>query len=84
MSMEIVSSIEAFLSKIQIFAWGRKEAQEYGGLRARQERVGKPLGNLDLLIAAHAIAIGAVLVTNDDAFKQVRTLPGIVNWANDL
>jgi tRNA(fMet)-specific endonuclease VapC len=54
---------------------------EYGQLRAKQEASGKTLGNLDLLIAAHAIAVGAVLVTNDKAFSSVADLPKIVNWA---
>ena len=53
-------------------------------LRAKRETAGKALGNLDLLIAAHGIAVGAVLVTNDKAFKQVDDLPDIVNWATDL
>jgi predicted nucleic acid-binding protein len=37
-----------------------------------------------MLIAAHAIAMGAVLVTNDKAFAHVSGLPAIVNWATDL
>ncbi len=78
------SSLEGFFAKIQILHWGRGEALAYGELRARQEAAGKILGNLDLLIAAHAIAVGAVLVTNDKAFAQVAGLPGTVNWATDL
>ena len=78
------SSLEGFFAKIQILHWGREEGLAYGQLRARQEAAGKILGNLDLLIAAHAIAVGAVLVTNDKAFAQVAGLPGTVNWATDL
>ena len=78
------AAIEGFLAKIQILAWGREEALAYGQLRAKQEGAGKALGNLDLLIAAHGIAVGAVLVTNDRAFKQVKDLRGVVNWASDL
>ena len=78
------SSLEGFFAKIQILHWGREEALAYGHLRARQEAAGKILGNLDLLIAAHAMAVGAVLVTNDKAFAQVAGLPGTVNWATDL
>ena len=76
--------IEAFLSKIQVLAWGRKEAAAYGRVRAEQERLGKTIGNLDLLIAAHAVAIGAVLVSADTVFQHVKSLPGIANWADDL
>ena len=78
------SSLEGFFAKIQILDWGRDEALAYGRLRARQEAAGKMLRNLDLLIAAHAIAVGAVLVTNDKAFAQVAGLPVPVNWATDL
>ena len=78
------SSLEGFFAKIQILPWGREEALAYGQLRAKQEATGKLLGNLDMLIAAHAIAVGAVLVTNDKAFAQVASLPGTRNWATDL
>jgi tRNA(fMet)-specific endonuclease VapC len=80
----LVASLEAFLSKIQILGWGRDEAKAYGRLRAKQEATGKTFGNLDMLIAAHVIAIGGVLVTNDKSFAQVPDLGGTVNWATDL
>jgi len=77
-------AIEAFLLKIRIFPWGSEEAFTYGELRARMEASGKTLGNLDMLIAAHAISLGAILVTNDRAFSRIRDLRGVVNWATDL
>ena len=76
--------LEGFFAKIQILNWGRDEALAYGQLRAKQEATGKILGNLDLLIAAHAIAVGAVLVTSDKAFTQLAGLMDTVNWATDL
>jgi predicted nucleic acid-binding protein len=39
---------------------------------------------MDMQIAAHAIAAGAVLVTNDKAFERVDDLHATVNWATDL
>jgi tRNA(fMet)-specific endonuclease VapC len=77
-------AVEAFCARIQVLPWGREEAQTYGGLRAKQEAQGKVLGNLDMLIAAHAISVGAILVTNDKAFLQVADLPATVNWATEL
>ena len=43
------------------------------------QKKGKPLVNLDLLIAAHALTLGIVLVTNDSAFAQVDGLK-IEDW----
>ena len=77
-------AVDSFLSKIRILPWGREEAAAYGELRAKQERVGKTLGNMDMLIAAHAISTGAILVTNDGAFAHVEDLHATVNWAIDL
>jgi tRNA(fMet)-specific endonuclease VapC len=76
--------MEWFLAAIKILPWGREEAKTYGALRARLESSGKTLQNMDMQIAAHAIATGATLVTNDKAFAQVDDLHAIVNWATDL
>jgi tRNA(fMet)-specific endonuclease VapC len=73
-----------FLLRLKVLPWGREEAAAYGVLRAKQESMDKPLGPLDTQIAAHAVAIGAFVVTNDDAFRQVPDLVGVENWAIDL
>ena len=39
---------------------------------------------MDLLIAAHAIAVGAILVTNDTTFSRLEAVLPVVNWATDL
>jgi tRNA(fMet)-specific endonuclease VapC len=76
--------MEWFLAAIQILPWGSKEADAYGQLRAKLEATGKSIGNMDLQIAAHAIALGAILVTNDKVFDLVADLKETVNWATDL
>ena len=48
------------------------------------EKKGITLGNMDMMIAAHAIVARATLITNDKAFAQVDELPAPVNWATDL
>jgi tRNA(fMet)-specific endonuclease VapC len=53
-------------------------------LRVKQEAEGRPLESMDLLIAAHAIAAGAILVTGDGVFSHVPDLLGRENWATDL
>ena len=70
---------EEFLVRVTILAWDSAAAQVYGELRATLERAGKPLGALDTLIAAHALSIGATLVTADKAFGNVKKLK-TENW----
>jgi tRNA(fMet)-specific endonuclease VapC len=76
--------MEWFLAAVKILPWDRNEAKAYGALRAKLESSGKGLENMDMQIAAHAIATGAVLVTNDKAFAHVDDLQATVNWATDL
>jgi len=76
--------MDGFLASIQVLPWGRPEADAYGRLRAKLEKAGMSLGNMDTMIAAHAIVTGAVLVTNDKAFAQVKDLTASINWATDL
>ena len=80
----LARAVEGFLAKVHVLPWDRDEALAYGQLRARLEVAGKPLGNLDMLIAAQAIARDATLVTNDKAFSQVTELRFIEDWAVDL
>ncbi len=67
-------AVEEFLGPLQVLAWDSAAAQQYARLRAALERSGTPVGNLDLMIAAHAVSLDAVLVTNDRAFRQVKEL----------
>ena len=55
-------------------SWDGPAASCYGGLRAELERIGRTLGPLDMMIAAHVITENAVLVSNDHAFSRV---PGL-------
>lgn len=73
-----------FLARLQVLPWGRDEAAAYGTLRAKQEQLGKSLGPLDTLLAAHAVAVEAIVVTHDRAFEQVPDLAGVENWATDV
>jgi tRNA(fMet)-specific endonuclease VapC len=78
------SSLGAFLDRVRVLPWGREEASAYGVFRAAQDAQGRPLGPLDTQIAAHAIAVGATLVTGDAAFQHAAALPGLQSWATDL
>lgn len=76
----LAAAVQAFLRHVQALPWDSDAAVRYGVLRAELEAAGTPLGGMDTLIAAHALAIGATLVTNDRAFRRV---PGLIveDWA---
>src|SRR5580692_1572855 len=58
-----------------------KAAETYGFIRADLERRGEMIGNNDLWIAAHALALGLTLITNNErGFRRVRGLK-VQNWA---
>lgn len=78
------TALRAFLERLRVLPWGREEAFAYGACRAKQEAHGKPLGPLDTQIAAHAIAVGAILVSHDAAFQGAHDLVGLEDWATDL
>jgi tRNA(fMet)-specific endonuclease VapC len=71
--------VEDFLLRVTILPWDSGSARRYGQLRADLERDGRPMGNLDLMLAAHALECGAVLVTKDRAFSRIPKLK-IVDW----
>ena len=67
-------AISEFLVRIDTVAWNSAASSRYGVLRSDTERQGKTLAPLDLLIAAHALSLDAVLVSNDPVFVNVTGL----------
>jgi tRNA(fMet)-specific endonuclease VapC len=65
------ASVESFLNTALILPWDSAAARTYGRLRADQECKGRPLSMEDLMIAAHALALGLTLVTHDQVFAFV-------------
>lgn len=76
----LAAAVTGFLDHVQVLPWDRAAAARYGALRAALEAGGMMLGNLDTLIAAHALAVGAVLVSNDRAFSRVSELR-VEDWS---
>lgn len=74
-------ALEMFLAPLEILPFDAPAVWAYGELRADLERRGQPIGALDTMIAAHALSLQAVLVTNNTReFSRVAGLQ-LDNWA---
>jgi tRNA(fMet)-specific endonuclease VapC len=74
--------IDVFITDLNltVFAWDAEATQYYAILRADLERKGLPIGNMDMLIAAHALRLYAILVTNNQRhFSRIVGLK-LENW----
>jgi tRNA(fMet)-specific endonuclease VapC len=79
-SKRLLKAVEGLLGGIDVLPLDVPADSEYGGIRSELEAAGKPIGGNDLLIAAHAYAIGATIVTaNTSEFKRIRGLK-VENW----
>jgi len=73
--------LEAFLGLFPIVEFTLDAALHYAEIRSDAESGGKPIGPLDMLIAAQARSLGATLVTaNTREFKRVRGLK-VLDWS---
>ena len=75
------TALESFLLPLEVAEFDMSAAFAYGDLRAELERRGEPIGPVDLQIAAHALSLKIILVTNNA--REFRRVPGlnIENWA---
>jgi len=79
-SKRLIEAVEELLGEISVLPFDVPADAEYGAIRSELEAGGTPIGSNDLLIAAHACATGAIIVTaNADEFKRVRGLK-VENW----
>ena len=79
-SPKLLAKVQDLLETIPVLSLDIPIDTEYGNIRAELEAAGQPIGMNDLLIAAHAQALGLTLVTdNTTEFSRVRDLK-IVNW----
>lgn len=72
--------VEEFLLRVDVQPWQSDAAQQYSALRAALEGRGQPMGNLDMMIAAQALAMGLILVSSDAVFRRVKGLK-IEDWS---
>ena len=79
-SARLTAQVEAILDILPVLALEPPADAHYAELRADLERRGAPIGGNDMLIAAHALTIGAIVVTdNVSEFARVASLK-IENW----
>jgi len=78
---KLAALVENFLSHIAVMPWTSDAAAAYARLRATLEARGETLGNMDMLIAAHAQSLSATLVTNDAALLRLAPLMRTADWA---
>ncbi len=76
--------IKEFLLRLEILPWDSDAANAYAQLRTVCGNEGKPLGTMDMLIAAHSVAVGAVLITNDQAFYIVKHRLALEDWTKPV
>jgi len=74
-SARFQAAVEAWLTGFEVRAWPTHAGHHYARARVELERKGQTIGNMDLLIAAHALAEDAVLVTNNA--REFHRVPGL-------
>ena len=77
---QLTQKVKAFCDLVEIIPWDEDAAKAYAKLRVELETSDTPIGNMDMLIAASALARKAVLVTdNTEHFSRVKDLK-LGNW----
>ena len=73
-------ALGAFVKYVSLFDWTEDAAEDYAEIRVHLQQKGQMIGANDLMIAAHARSVGAVLVTNNE--REFRRVPGlkVENW----
>jgi tRNA(fMet)-specific endonuclease VapC len=76
------AALDKFILPLEVASFDEQATVTYGILRAALEKQGTPIGPLDTMIAAHALSLGIVLVTNNTReFNRVPELT-VVDWIN--
>ena len=79
-SQPLLRRVEAFLAEVPVLPFDVPADSAYRAIRTELEAAGRPIGSNDLLIAAHAHALGLTLVTdNTREFSRIRGL-NVENW----
>ena len=67
-SQQLIILVENFIARLKLLPWQGKQAFAYANLRNNLEKSGTAIGNMDLMIASHALSLNATLVTNNTKY----------------
>ncbi len=75
------AAVESWLTGFDVKPWPLEATHHYAQIRAALERTGQPIGGMDLMIAAHAMAEDSVVITNNA--REFLRVPGLAleEWA---
>lgn len=74
--------VRRFLRLVRVLGWGEDAADYYAEIRHQGVSTGKPIGELDMMIAGHSLAAGAVLVTNNTRpYERIAQPLTLENWS---
>jgi tRNA(fMet)-specific endonuclease VapC len=78
-----LAALEQFLLPLELVNFDESAATAYGQIRAGLEREGKVIGSMDMLIAAHALSLNTILVTNN--IKEFGRVSGLLleDWISE-
>jgi tRNA(fMet)-specific endonuclease VapC len=74
-------TVREFLRSLRVLPWEGQSAEWYAEIRFQLDSSGQPIGQADMMIAAHALALGATLVTNNTRhYERIQAPLLLENW----
>jgi len=82
-SPRLKAAVESWLAGFEVLPWPVAATHHYAQIRSALERLGRPIGGMDLMIAAHAMAEDSVVITNNA--REFHRVPGLAveEWATN-
>jgi tRNA(fMet)-specific endonuclease VapC len=76
-------AVKRFLRQVQTLSWDAEAADYYADICHQLVSSGQPIGELDMMIAAHSLSAGATLVTNNTRhYGRIEAPLTLANWAD--
>lgn len=76
-------AVRLFLKTVRVQPWDADAADHYAEIRHQLVSTGQPIGDMDMMIAAHSLALGAILVTNNlRHYERIQAPLMLENWVD--